>query len=186
MKERKIKVNVNTLSDLTKLTKGTRTAIIRQLSEEQIYTLMLECDNCINKIASENKDINKDKISTSKDSDIRTYGPGIMANVKSNATAKDGYAYGYTKKECTTSRYIILFYLNEKWYLVGYSSSSSTKTINGITLFVNFSSNSDQLATNNAESPVSCSHRNGFRPFRKNRCSYQRCCYLNRTCSRSR
>ena len=55
MKERKIKVNVNTLSDLTKLTKGTRTAIIRQLSEEQIYTLMLECDNCINKIASENK-----------------------------------------------------------------------------------------------------------------------------------
>lgn len=55
MKERKIKINVNTLSDLTKLTKGTRTAIIRQLSEEQIYTLMLECDNCINKIASENK-----------------------------------------------------------------------------------------------------------------------------------
>lgn len=55
MKERKIKINVNTLSDLTKLTKGTRTAIIRQLSEEQIYILMLECDNCINKIASENK-----------------------------------------------------------------------------------------------------------------------------------
>ena len=55
MKEIKVKMNVNTLSDLTKLTKGTRTAIIRQLSEEQIYTLMLECDNCINKIASENK-----------------------------------------------------------------------------------------------------------------------------------
>ena len=55
MKERKIKMNVNTLSDLTKLTKGTRTAIIRQLSAEQINTLMLECDNCISKIASENK-----------------------------------------------------------------------------------------------------------------------------------
>ena len=55
MKEIKVKMNVNTLSDLTKLTKGTRAAIIRQLPKEQIYTFMLECDNCINKIASENK-----------------------------------------------------------------------------------------------------------------------------------
>lgn len=61
MKEKR-KIDVDTLSDLTRLTKGTRSAVIRQLSHEQINSLLIECENNINRIASEKK-INYDALS---------------------------------------------------------------------------------------------------------------------------